>query len=108
MTNLGAKESTESYPTPVKSGSKISYPSLCIRDKSLEAAFGKELPEVGEELEATLTLKVVGTRNDQYGKSVEFEVIAGDFSDPEMKDGKPEKPEPEEKGGGMGGESSDD
>jgi hypothetical protein len=103
MTNLGEKQSTEPTEVDIKKSPKISYPSLTIRDKSLEAAFGKELPQVGEELEATLTLKVCGVSSDEYGKMVTFDVTSGDFSDPEMADGKKEKPEPGEKVGGKEG-----
>ena len=103
MTNLGEKEPSGEMAMPTKKAAKINYPSLTIRDKSLEAAFGEELPQVGEELEATLTLKVCGVSSDEYGKRVTFDVISGDFSDPEMTDGKKEKPEPGEKVGGKEG-----
>lgn len=81
MNDLGYK--SEPMPVTSKPEKKMSYPNLCIRDKSLEAAFGKEMPQVGEELEATLMLRVTGIRNDQYGKSVDFDVVSGEFGEPE-------------------------
>jgi hypothetical protein len=81
MNNLGYK--SESMNVPSKPGKKMSYPHLCIRDKSLEAAFGKEMPQVGEEIEATVKLRVTGIRNDEYGKSVDFDVVSGEFGEPE-------------------------
>ena len=88
MKDLGAKHSYESMPVEAKKDT-VRYPELCIRDKSLEAAFGKQLPEVGEEMEATLKLRVKGIRNDEYGKSVDFHVVAGEFGEPE-EGGEPE------------------
>lgn len=87
MNDLGYKNEPMALAESKPSEPKIRYPRLCIRDKSLEAAFGKELPSVGEEMEATLKLKVVGTSSDEYGKRVEFDVVAGDFSEPEEMDG---------------------
>lgn len=81
MNNLGYK--SEPMAVPSKPEKKMSYPHLCIRDKSLEAAFGNEMPKVGEELEATLMLRVTGIRNDEYGKSVDFDVVSGEFGEPE-------------------------
>lgn len=82
MNNLGYK--SEPMPVPSsKMDKKMSYPHLCIRDKSLEAAFGKEMPQVGEEIEATVKLRVTGIRNDEYGKSVDFDVVSGEFGEPE-------------------------
>jgi hypothetical protein len=81
MNDLGYK--SEPMAVPSKPEKKMSYPHLCIRDKSLEAAFGKELPKVGDEMEATLMLRVTGMRNDEYGKSVDFDVVSGEFGEPE-------------------------
>lgn len=88
MNDLGYKNEPMAVPeTKAKNEPKMSYPHLCIRDKSLEAAFGKELPSVGEEVEATVKLKVTGVSHDEWGKRVEFDVVAGDFSEPEETDG---------------------
>jgi hypothetical protein len=100
MTDLGAKNDTGGMPVPMKESKKVQYPKLCIRDKSLEAAFGKDLPDVGEEVEATIKLVVTGIRNDEYGKSVDFDVVSGDFSEPAegegVKDAGEENPTAEE------------
>lgn len=81
MNDLGYKSEPMAVPSKLKK--KMSYPNLCIRDKSLEAAFGKELPKVGDQMEATLMLRVTGMRNDEYGKSVNFDVVSGEFREPE-------------------------
>jgi hypothetical protein len=87
MTDLGTKYDHGAMSAPIKESKKMDYPKLCIRDKSLEAAFGKDLPDVGEEIEATVKLVVTGIRNDQYGKSVDFDVVSGDFSEPAEDEG---------------------
>lgn len=84
MKDLGYKESHDGMAVPApKSEKRMCYPTLTIRDKSLEMAFGKELPAVGDMIEATLTLKVTGVSDQKWGKNVEFEVHAGEFGEPE-------------------------
>jgi hypothetical protein len=107
MTNLEEKHSADPMEVPTKKEPKITYPTLCIRDKSLEAVFGKELPDVGEELEATVKLRVKGVRSDEYGKSVDFEVVAGEFGELEEVDSEEENPKPTAKTGKMYSEMTD-
>lgn len=55
---------------------KESYPYVCFRDEQvdkLESTLG-ELPEVGEEITVTLTLKCTALRKDENGKSADFNV----------------------------------
>ena len=58
---------------------KISYPSFTLNDKVAED-FHKECPDckLGEELTATVKLKVTSYRVDRYGKSVGFDVVSLD------------------------------
>jgi len=78
MKDLG--ESYEGEPVmlePASSSSKKkTYPKLCLRDKTLAAVFGKEMPKVGTEIEGEIMLKVTGIRDDEYGKSVDFDVVS--------------------------------
>ena len=79
--DLGTKrESTENMPSPVTPDMpKISYPSFNLNDKVAES-FHKECPDckLGEELTATVKLKVTSYRADNYGKSVGFDVLSLD------------------------------
>lgn len=78
---LGTKsKGPEGLPSTAESSEpKTSYPGITLRDDVADA-FRKECPdcEVGEELTATVKLRVSGTRDDQYGKSVDFEVLSMD------------------------------
>lgn len=76
--DLGRKsEQPEGLPTasPAKGKEpKMIYPQFDLRDKVAEA-FGKEYDcDVGDELTATVKLRVSGIRNDEYGQSKTFEV----------------------------------
>lgn len=103
MNDLGYKSEPMAVPSKLKK--KMSYPNLCIRDKSLEAAFGKELPKVGDQMEATLMLRVTGMRNDEYGKSVDFDVVSGEFGEPEEAEEVEEMEEMEDSDEGESGNS---
>jgi hypothetical protein len=78
MKDLGESyEKTVPMPEPSTDNSKKkTYPKLCLRDKTLAAVFGKDLPKVGTEIEGEIMLKVTGIRDDEYGKSVDFDVVS--------------------------------
>lgn len=54
---------------------KISYPSFSVNDEVFDE-FKKQYPEakVGDEITVTAKLKVSGHREDEFGKSVTFDV----------------------------------
>jgi hypothetical protein len=57
---------------------KESYPYVCFRDKQvdkLETSLG-EMPEVGDEVTVTMTLKCTALRKDENGKSADFNVVS--------------------------------
>lgn len=78
MKDLG--ETYDSEPAvlapPKSKEKKKTYPKLCLRDKSLEAVFGKDLPRVGSDLEGEIMLKVSGISDDEYSRRVEFDVVS--------------------------------
>lgn len=67
-------------------GQKKSYPRLCLRDKTIEAVLGKNLPKVGTEFEAEVKLKVCGISDDEWGKKVEFDVVSMEIGEAEESD----------------------
>jgi len=70
-----AEDSPITTASPAKGKEpKMVYPQFDLRDKVAEA-FGKEYDcDVGDELTATVKLRVSGIRNDEYGQSKTFEV----------------------------------
>ena len=68
---------------------KPCYPSLCFRDKHA-ALFVENYgqPSVGDEYEVTLRLRVNGTSDRKWDKSIEFDVLSviGDFVEEEGSD----------------------
>jgi hypothetical protein len=54
---------------------KISYPDFTVRDEAATKLLEEYSCDVGEEIAATVRLKVSGRREDEYGKSITFEVL---------------------------------
>ncbi len=89
------KDLGESYEKPepmmvgsaYKSDKKKSYPKLCLRDKTIEAVLGKDLPKVGTEFEAEVKLRVCAIADEEYGKRVEFDVVSMEIGEAEGEDG---------------------
>ena len=83
-------------PAVVTDSPKESYPMVCFRDKQvdkLETSLG-EIPEVGDELTLTMTVKCTGVRKDENGKSVDFNVLSVDGAEEnETPEEEPEKKE---------------
>ena len=69
-------------PSP-KNEKKKSYPKLCLRDKTIEAVLGKDLPKVGTEFEAEVKLRVCAIADEEYGKRVEFDVVSMEIGEAE-------------------------
>lgn len=72
---------------PSKTEKKKSYPKLCLRDKTIEAVLGKDLPKVGTEFEAEVKLRVCAIADEEYGKRVEFDVVSMEIGEAEEEDG---------------------
>lgn len=79
--DLGTKmKSPGALPaTPVgETEPKVTYPGFSLNDKVAEE-FSKEYDcEVGDELTATVRLRVSGIRKDEYGNSKSFELLSMD------------------------------
>jgi hypothetical protein len=77
--DLGKKSpSPEVAPSLVSDTKKISYPGVTLNDEVAEA-FLKDHPcDLGDELTATVKLRVSSLRKDEYGHSVGFDVVALD------------------------------
>lgn len=69
-----------------KSDKKKSYPKLCLRDKTLEAVLGKDMPKVGTEFEAEVKLKVSGISDDEWGRKVDFDVVSMELGESESEE----------------------
>lgn len=73
---------------------KPSYPNLCLRDKHLDIFLeGGGLPNIDDTIEVEVQLRVKGVSHDEWGRRVEFDVIAMDTmadldDDEEVDDGK--------------------
>lgn len=78
-------ESMMAKPSP-KNEKKKSYPKLCLRDKTIEAVLGKDLPKVGTEFEAEVKLKVCAIADEEYGKRVDFDVVEMEIGEAEESD----------------------
>lgn len=81
---------------PVKSEEpgkpKKTYPTLCIRDEAADA-FKEQFGDCDVEDEYTFTVKarVSGTRSDEYGRSIDFQVLSilGDYAEEEDSEDEP-------------------
>lgn len=65
---------------------KPCYPSLSFRDKHVDLFVEKYgQPSVGDEYEVTLRLRVTGTADRKWDKTIEFDVLSvvGDFVEEE-------------------------
>lgn len=80
--DLGTKRESLNGPTsPSPTDSpKVSYPSFAIRDAKATEFLAANECELGDEHEATVKLRVTGVRADQYGKSVDFDVLSIDVT----------------------------
>ena len=79
--DLGTKN--KSLGEPVSSESpKVTYPGFSLRDENVEKVKGDHDCKVGDEYSATVKLKVTGLRDDQYGKSIDFDVVDMDEFSP--------------------------
>lgn len=74
--NLGQKGKDLSGPVSISdSKNKVSYPSFTLRDDVAKDFLASYDCKIGDELTATIKLKVSGLRQDQFGSSVEFEAL---------------------------------
>jgi len=88
------KDLGESYEKPepmavesnYKGDKKKSHPKLCLRDKTLEAVPGKDMPKVGTEFEAEVMLKVSGISDDEWGRTVDFAVVSMELGESESEE----------------------
>ena len=71
---------------PSAKSEKKSYPKLCLRDKTLEAVLGKDMPKVGTEFEAEVILKVSGISDDEWGRKVDFDVVSMELGESESEE----------------------
>lgn len=53
---------------------KVVYPDFCVRDEAATKLLDAYPCSLGDEIAATVLLKVTALREDEYGKSVTFEV----------------------------------
>jgi hypothetical protein len=74
--NLGKRQSGEIAPVNPDTKGATSYPSLSFSDSIAKAFLKKYKPEVGDELTATVKLRVSGINVSSYGHSVSFDVEA--------------------------------
>lgn len=86
MIDLGIKPEPPSTVEAQKSEEpRIQYPSFTLRDENankLKEETGHECT-VDDYYTAVVRLRVSGVRSDEYGKSVEFEVVDMDEIEPE-------------------------
>lgn len=79
--DLGSENSSEpsSVPAVGQDGPKIIYPSLSLNDDAAETFLSEHPSKIGDEITATVTLKVSGMRQDEFGKNISFEVHSLDI-----------------------------
>jgi len=76
--DLGSAPSSLGVPEQTKpSKPKKSYPSFSVRDEVADR-FKKKFGDcdTGDEYTLTIKAKVSGTRSDEYGRSIEFQVLS--------------------------------
>lgn len=80
-----------------KPESKISYPGFNLNDDVAKEYCEKYSCELGEEITATVKLRVSSLRKDEYGHSVGFDVLSMDVKGGEKKSdaGEGETPKPD-------------
>lgn len=61
-----------------KDGPKVSYPGFTLSDKVAETYCEDNDCKMGDEITATVRMKVTSHRADEYGKSVGFDVLSMD------------------------------
>lgn len=98
--NLGVKPKKYDEPKDVAPEEKLTYPALRFSDehaKLFKDKFGQ--CGIDDEYEITMKLKVSGISDQQYDKSISFDVLAikGDVVEEEAADDDSEKEEAEEK-----------
>lgn len=79
--DLGTKQKSPGAipPSPVDAKQpKITYPSLYLNDDKAEEFLKDNSGELGTEITATVKLRVVSLRKDEYGNSVSFDVLSLD------------------------------
>lgn len=94
MIDLGIKPKKDKDCVPCLNEEKKDepcYPSLCLDGENMEK-FKEEAGDckVGDEYEATVTIRVTGIRDDKYGKSLSFDVVGmediyGDYEEEKKK-----------------------
>jgi len=101
MIDLGTKpEPPEAVGAPTKEEPKIQYPSFTLRDENVD----KLKEETGHDCQvddvylADVKLRVSGVRSDEYGKSIELEVVEMDEIEPEGGASEDEPPDKTAKG----------
>jgi hypothetical protein len=74
---LGTKLEEPKTAAPVQAGhvKDVSYPGFCLNDKLVEQFMEEHKVKMGDELTATVRLKVVGMSDETYGKSLRFDVL---------------------------------
>jgi len=77
--------------TAQKPKQKASYPSFQLSDEVAEKFSSEYDCEVGDELTATVKLRVSGIRKDEYGHGITFDVVSIDDVS--------EKPDADDEGG---------
>lgn len=80
MPDLGTLPKDDSSLTPPAGPEpkKPSYPSFSLNDDKVDAVKGDETCAVGDEYTATVKLRVSSVSDDNYGKSLRFDVISLD------------------------------
>jgi hypothetical protein len=101
--NLGKEEKIslgvppQSLPDEGDKEPKIVYPDFCVRDEAATKLLDEYECTLGEEIAATVRLRVSKLQSDEYGKCVGFEVIEIDDMAPETEEKEGEEA-PEEEG----------
>lgn len=76
---------------------KVSYPSLNLSNKVADSFLKECDADLGDEITATVCLKITSLRKDEYGNSVGFDVLSlEDISGTDDDDKGDEKPDAEE------------
>ena len=76
--DLGVKRK-EGGDVPVASDApKVSYPSFTVRDDIAKQLMESLSCKLGDEVKGEVTLRCTGQRQDQYGSSLDFDVISLD------------------------------
>lgn len=96
--DLGKENKSLPEPSASPDAPKVTYPGFTLNDEVAEAFKNECDCELGDEITATVRLKVTRQSADEYGKSVGFDVLSLDNIQYPEEDSDEEKPAAKEDG----------